>query len=309
MGSVLDQTIRRQGYVSGGSAPGGTQGSERSGVWWGRPSYTNPRQYDQGLPEAIGAARNAPPPGLSVKTTLLGPGLSRELILGPGGEEERKLQAEQEHAERNDPTRSEEEALGAFYQFSAGELERLRQIAERLGMDTDYTSLRRLWGELVDLASEAYVLGGQELSPWDMAERLSDDADINGDGADDADGFGIPRTSTDTRYNFTDPASAYAYIAQQVESALGRRPTEAEVKAFSAALRSYEAANPVTSVSTQTPFEGGDSESTSTVEGGANPGAFAEGWLGSELGAERDVRWAAQFGGDIINQLIGSGRV
>lgn len=220
-----------------------------------------------------------------------------------------------------DPTETVTSAVGRFYNLSPEEMERLRDIARRLELDTDYGTLRKLWAQLVEDASDAYTLGGKKVSPWEMGEMLAEDyaeqVGLEEDGEEE--GYYGPVTTTDTRYNFTDPASAAGMAYSRFADELGRRPNTRESRAFQRALHAYEQQNPVVTVRTVDPgpvdAEGNPLDpsvgptTTSSSSGGTDPNAFAQSWILKEFGDQIQVRWAASQVGDIVDSLIGSGRV
>jgi hypothetical protein len=204
-------------------------------------------------------------------------------------------------------TRSEQ--LGAFYQMDDMDLQKLRQLALAAGYDGDYASLRSFWGDSVDMAAEAYTLGGEEVTPWDVAAALAKDAEA----VQDTDGDGIPdnlekQTQVSRSTDLTDPETAEQTVRATFQDLLGRDPTDQEVQAFTEALRRYERTNPSVTRTTMTPTEGGELTTQETVSrgGATDPGTFAQGYVMDEMGGEEQQYRVATKYASVIDALFGA---
>jgi len=112
--------------------------------------------------------------------------------------------------------------------------------------------LNKQWQSLVDQSS-AYLQQGQSLSPWDILGR-----DIASQSEALKNLKPTTQTTTNTSTNYTSALDSEALFTQAAQTLLGRKPTAAEVTQFQALLRQQEAANPQTTVSTQTTNAAGD---------------------------------------------------
>lgn len=130
--------------------------------------------------------------------------------------------------------------------------------------------LNKQWQALVDQSS-AYLQNGQSLTPWDILGR-----DISSTTAALKNVKPTTKTVTDSSTQYTSALDSEALFTQAAQSLLGRKPTASEVAAFQGLLRSQEAANPVTTVTTQNVNAAGDVTSqTQSQTGGLSADARA----------------------------------
>lgn len=197
-------------------------------------------------------------------------------------------------------TVGEQQAL--FYTMEQSDIERLRSLASRLGADVDIMSLRSLWYEAIDLASEAYNLsGGQtKMTPWEAAELLASDMEAAREEAMK------DQTTSSSQVTLTDPDSAEAVLLQTFESMLGRRPSSDETSAFVAALNAYEQARPSTSATTLAQGDDGTMSTTTTQQGAASPSVFGQQYVLDEFGQEEQEYRVATKYANVIDSLFGN---
>ena len=120
--------------------------------------------------------------------------------------------------------------------------------------------LANQWANLVDQSS-AYIQAGQSLSPWDILGR---DVSV----ASAAPALPTTQTLTNTSANYTGALDSEALFTQAAQSLLGRKPTGGEISQFQGLLRSNEAANPVTTVTTRTTSATGETINESSAQTG-----------------------------------------
>jgi len=122
--------------------------------------------------------------------------------------------------------------------------------------------LQQKWDSLVDQSS-AYLQAGNSLSPWDILNR-----DVTAVGQSLAAAKPTTQTLTSTAANYTGALDSEALFTQAAQSLLGRKPTADEVAQFQGLLRSNEAANPVTTVTTRTTSASGQTINESSAQTG-----------------------------------------
>lgn len=122
--------------------------------------------------------------------------------------------------------------------------------------------LQKKWDSLVDQSS-SYLQAGNSLSPWDILNR-----DVTAVGQSLAAAKPTTQTLTSTAANYTGALDSEALFTQAAQSLLGRKPTADEVAQFQGLLRSNEAANPVTTVTTRTTSASGQTVNESSAQTG-----------------------------------------
>lgn len=122
--------------------------------------------------------------------------------------------------------------------------------------------LQKKWDSLVDQSS-AYLQAGNSLSPWDILDRDVSTASKALQGLKPT-----TQTLTSTAANYTGALDSEALFTQAAQSLLGRKPTADEVAQFQGLLRSNEAANPVTTVTTRTTSASGQTVSEQSAQTG-----------------------------------------
>lgn len=282
---ALVQRIQAQGAATGATAPtAGSSDPMMMPVWVGSIA-SNPRQADlqsEGRVDINGptnynaAARERIRTGRTPSTTLSqGPVSPATSTVG--------------------------EQLALFFGMSEADVARLRSLAGRAGVRQDYMSLKGFWEDSVRLAAESYTMtrGEKKLTPWQAAELLAVDGDI----------ANKPTADTTQSFDFTDPQAAADAVDELFRQRLGRRASQEDIAAFVGALRGAEEQNPrVRSVTSATDGEG-NTTTTERTSGGVDPQAFLKSKFGGEYGDEEQVRLVATQFGDIVDRLIGSGRI
>lgn len=119
----------------------------------------------------------------------------------------------------------------------------------------------RAWKTLVTEAA-IYNDAGQKISPWDIMSTyvsahggagawvLQGDFEVNTATGERRYVGPQFKTTTDSRVDLTDPATAQAIATQVFQQAMGRNPGKGELEAFASALRKAEKAHPLVSTTT-----------------------------------------------------------
>ncbi len=148
---------------------------------------------------------------------------------------------------------SKSKVLGDFAALPEKDIRRLRGIAKSIGMDTNYTSLKWLWGQATNDVAEAYSRG-RRVSIWDYLESMP--------GEDVGTGSGVGGVSRSiTMANARDLRSTADAIGAEV---LGRAITDEEFQKVLRRVRTVEQAEPTV---TRRTGAGTVTESGLTAEG------------------------------------------
>lgn len=185
-------------------------------------------------------------------------------LYGPGAAQARAkfMQANQDLG--NPPiTIGSNELKSSYYKWSDSYRNEFRNklalINSNWATATD-GDLAKKWADLVDQSS-AYLQAGQSLTAWDILNR-----DVSTVGTSTA--KPTTQTLTSTSANYTSALDSEALFTQAAQSLLGRKPTGEEVAQFQSLLRSQEAANPVTTVTTRTTSPTGATTSERSAQTG-----------------------------------------
>jgi hypothetical protein len=164
----------------------------------------------------------------------------------------------------------------------------------------------KVWEALVN-ESARKTANGQDVSPFDILGSYVSQAGGTGKGAwvKDASGkwetnavtgerrYVGPRfsTTTDSRIDYTDPATARAIATKMFQDMMGRDPGKGELSSFGSALSAAEASNPtVATTTTEYNTTTGEAVGSSTV----SKGGVAE--AGKEQLAEEQIKGKKEYG-------------
>lgn len=139
-----------------------------------------------------------------------------------------------------------------------------QRLVEAGALPPEHTllDLRQAWEQMVDYA-EDYHTAGIELTPWDMIG-------IYGSGGNSA------KQTIQRQARVSDPDEARRVLTSAMGSALGRKPTEAELDDFQASLNEAQRAAPVvTTTSSKTDFSG-NTVIDSVSEGGIDVSGYTD---------------------------------
>lgn len=173
----------------------------------------------------------------------------------------RKQLAEQSNLESNPRWLSVNEASADFYNWTKKQQDDFLSkglVSGLLSAGAGSMEASALWGKLVQEAAN-YGSLGKEVTPWDILGGYV--AQAGGTGPQ-------VKTTTATRTDFTDPATARAIATNAFQSLMGRDPGQGEIAAFAQALASSEASNPVTQSTTTTYDAQGNATDTNTTSAG-----------------------------------------
>jgi len=201
-----------------------------------------------------------------------------------------------------------EEAEGWFWDDDKVDHLKLRAMMERAGIeDLTLSSMRRFWSEAVDMASEAFTAGGKKVSPWDMAEILSQDLAELREGEEEQ--YQGPVTTTSESTNIPDADTVHGLIRDTFRNLTGRAPDETETEQLGAALLAHARSNPSVTTQTSTPGpEGAPSQGgvQSTVsQGGIDPGEFIEQQVRTDFAEEEQQYRVATKYASVLDALMG----
>lgn len=201
---------------------------------------------------------------------------------------------------------------------------RLRKLAEQAGVDPENsTELGKLWMQAVREA-EAAAAVTPGVTPWDILERWTKEGapgtfkreEMDRKRRDEyfakeLDPYTVTRTAKNIQ--LTDPDTARAVITAHLERMLGRRPNDAEIKDFVAALNKSERANPTVTTTVEQYAYDADagsyqqvSSSSTTTGGAADPNAFASNFIEDEFEAEERAHRAGVEYTSVMEALTGS---
>lgn len=134
---------------------------------------------------------------------------------------------------------------------------------------------------------------GDTLSPEQYLDQKAGAANKPG-------GSNGPHTSTSV--DLSSPENARSIAFQTFASSLGRKPKQAEMNAFYAALTQYEQSHPQTTTTTD---NAAGTASTSTTSGGASPTDFAQQYVDQNYGAQEGAHDSLHFYDVLANALTG----
>lgn len=171
------------------------------------------------------------------------------------------------------------QAQASIYSWTQDEWEALAKRLWYLGYDgvsdpSDIQGAIKVWQAAVDEAAKMQA-GGHDMSPDDVLDMY---AAANKPLATKR-SAGDVQTSKARSISLTDPTQARALITQAFQQAMGRNPTDAEVRVLTSSLNDAERKNPT--VTTQSPRfdnEGNPipGETNTVTGGGIDPSAFIQ---------------------------------
>jgi hypothetical protein len=234
---------------------GGTAGS-------GTAQYTGPGMADpQDPPVWVG----------STFSTSARPGANKPL---PGGGRLPRKQSVE-----NATTLPLSQAKQYVYGLDPNELNKMTERAWYLGYDkvsapNDVMGFIALWQDAVDEAA-VFQAAGKRLSPMQVLEYgATGNAKTRADRAFS----GGMQTQKKRTIQLTDPVSAKAMIRQAFKTAIGRDPTDAEIRTLAGSLTAAEKAHPQVQSMTGSVDAAGNPTGTTTEtdSGGIDPSAFLQ---------------------------------
>lgn len=169
-----------------------------------------------------------------------------------------------------------QEAYNMYYEMSQAERGALGMALYRTGIikdPGDFDSIQAAWKKAVDDAAGFYAgsKGKNKVTPWDVLGMKI--------GAMGGAGGAAPRsqTSTSTSYNIPSPLDAEAGVKAIFSSAVGRAPTDEEVKKYSAIMVGLAKKNPSKSTSTTNYDASGNATTSSSSTGGIDAAGMRQG--------------------------------
>lgn len=171
------------------------------------------------------------------------------------------------------------QAQASIYGWSQDEWEALAKRLWYLGYDrvsdpSDIQGAIAVWQQAVDEAAKMQS-GGHNVTPDDVLDMY---ASANKDLAAKR-ATGEVQSTKSRSISLTDPVQAKAFITQAFQQAMGRDPTDAEVRVLTDSLHKAQRANPT--ITTQSPRFDNDGnlipgEMETVTEGGLDPSAFIQ---------------------------------
>jgi len=162
-------------------------------------------------------------------------------------------------------TQNYEDVVNQFYTWDDATKQKFRAQLALTGVDVQRMNdaqLQKAWSGYVAQSGAYWQNGnGKGLTPWDVMSMDAMNREKQGP---------VKTTSTSTALDISTREDS-AYIAQQAaRSLLGRDPTQQEISKLLGTLNQYERNNPRVTTSTSTQQPGGDTESSSTTQGGVS---------------------------------------
>lgn len=221
------------------------------------------------------------------------------------------------------PVSPEENAAREWVHERARKRVRLKALAEQAGLDPDNPiELAEFWIKGVTEAQAAAAVSdgsSPEELVWNILTGWSKNGFPGTIKAEEAEkqrmaeyyeGQGYTTTSTSKNIQLTDPDTARALVTGYLQQELGRKPSDSEIKDFTAALNKKERANPtVTKTVAEYGFDADTGSfrqmgsDTTTTGGPPSPGAFASNYVEDEHSSEEKAYQAIQYS-SIIDQLL-----
>lgn len=162
-------------------------------------------------------------------------------------------------------------AMNLPYNWSSKHTTEVMKKMRAAGMNVkDFSSMMNGWQMLVQRASRMFTLSGgsKQVTPWDVLGLVKKESKAAG--LLDHNGNVI---QTNTQRNVTDISDGEAWSAVRgaMESLLGRKPTDQEVRDYASQLNAMAAKNPsITTTRTVTNQNTGHSNTTTNTTGGFN---------------------------------------
>ena len=160
-------------------------------------------------------------------------------------------------------------ALNLPYNWTADHTAEMMKKMRAAGMNVkDFGSMMQAWQMLVERASRMFVLsnGQNQVTPWDVLSLVKKESKASG--LLDNHGNVVHTTTQRTVDDFSD-GQAWTMLTQAMESGLGRKPTEQEVRDYASRLNAMAAKDPsITKTRTVTNQDTGQSHQSSHTTGG-----------------------------------------
>lgn len=193
------------------------------------------------------------------------------------------------------------------YSMDPAEVNKLTERAWYLGYDkvsapNDVMGFIALWQDAVDSAA-LFQANGKHLSPMQVLEYgATGNAKTRAERAQ----VGGVQTQKKRTVQITDPESARAMIRQAFKTAIGRDPTDSEIRTLAGSLTAAEKKHPQVSV-TSASFDAAGNQTGATNQtdsGGIDPSAFIQNQLEQDPAAKEFQAAGTYF--PALMQLMGS---
>jgi hypothetical protein len=192
--------------------------------------------------------------------------------------------------------------IGAWYSMDDAHRQSLMKKMWYLGLTKsadDFDGAFSVWKQAVSHAAN-FTQAGRPMDPQDVLGMMADGSQGPG-----AKAKGGPRSSR--QIDFTDPATAKAWVTTAFQQSMGRDPNDAEIRAMTDSLHKAQQMTPQVTTTTPTKFdaEGNVIDSTTTTTGGVDPQAFFQNQMNAD--PEAGAHQAAAQLLPALMQALGSG--
>lgn len=167
-------------------------------------------------------------------------------------------------------------AASSFLDMDPDEMNDFRQKATAIGLvDPDATTaqLFAAWQNMVSTAADYNATKknpGKYISPWEAVDKLAMERAAQGNKGYDA--LSHPQSTTSSQVQTFTPDQVAATAAQVLQQELGRDPTDAELRAYTAAVNHAAKANPVVSTTTYDYTDEANPSQSTEQHGGVDAG-------------------------------------
>lgn len=161
------------------------------------------------------------------------------------------------------------DGVNRWYQLSDGERRAWAERSYKLGLikdPNDTMSAYQVWAAAVEQAAKFYSYANKKITPYEAINYLAGGgAGLSGGGGGYKAGT---TTSTGKQFQIPDPQAAEAAVKTIFQGAVGRDPTDGELKRYSSVLIAKAKASPTVTRTTTTTDTEGNQTSTSSSSGG-----------------------------------------